>query len=264
MRTNSKNSAVAVFDSGVGGLTILKEVVNELPNENIIYFADIKNCPYGAKSKEEIITVSKEVVKQLTPLGVKMIIVACNTATTNAISSLRESFPEIIFIGTEPAVKPALVNTKSGVVGILATRSTLSSHKIDDIAKLYGAGKEVIEMAGDGLVELIEEDKEESEECIELLKKYINPMIDGGADYIALGCTHYPFLAERIKEIIGEREISIVEPALAIAGQAKRVLTKNELLATREEMGEIRFLSSSSDDTYNIRLKDKFSRWQQI
>lgn len=265
MKSSLKNSAIVVFGSGVGGLTILKEVKKELPNENIIYFADSANCPYGAKGREEIASLSVKVIESLIPLDIKMVIVACNTATTNAIATLREHFPEIIFVGTEPAVKPALIGTKCGVIGVLATLSTLKSHQIEYLSKRYGGeDKEVVEIAGEGLVEFIEESKEGSEECRDLLKKYLEPMIERGVDYIALGCTHYPFLIKEINDIIGDRDIKIVEPAMAIARQAKNMLVESDLLSEREGDGELIFKSSCSGSNYINRLKEKFSRWQQI
>ena len=215
MKDYSKNSAIALFDSGVGGVTIMREIAAMLPSENIIYYADAASCPYGGRSAENIIQLSKNVVEFLLSKNVKIIVVACNTATTNAISVLRKSYPEILFVGTEPAVKPALLNSKSGVIGVLATKSTISSLQIDVLYKKYGDGKIILEQVGDGLVELIEENRENSDEAYALLNKYIRPMIDKGIDYLALGCTHYPFMSDAIKKVIGDNNVRIVNVGIS-------------------------------------------------
>ncbi|MEG0499811.1 MAG: glutamate racemase, partial [Rikenellaceae bacterium] len=208
MCRNNKNCAIAIFDSGVGGITIMREIRTLLPHENLIYYADAGNCPYGGRPAEEIVALSKRVVDFLLTMEVKIIVVACNTATTNAITQLRIDYPQLRFVGTEPAVKPAVKNSHSGVVGVLATRSTISSRQISALSQKYGDGKVVLEQAGDGLVELVERGEENSPEAVALLAKYINPMLEKGIDYLALGCTHYPFMIDSIEKVIEGRGVT--------------------------------------------------------
>lgn len=255
----NKNYAIAIFDSGVGGITIMREVGALLPNENLIYYADAKNCPYGGHSADEIIALSKRVVDFLLTLEVKIVVVACNTATTNAVSQLRADYPFIQFVGTEPAVKPAVKNSNSGVVGVLATRSTISSHQITILSQKYGEGKVVLEQAGDGLVELVERGEEDSPEAVALLTKYINPMLEKGIDYLALGCTHYPFMMRSIEKVIEGHDVTVINPAPAIARRVRDVLEAENLLSDREGDGEHRFYSSLKEDSYIEKLEYRYS-----
>lgn len=256
----SKNSAIALFDSGVGGVTIMREIAALLPYENVIYYADAASCPYGGRSAADITFLSERVVDFLRTKDVKIIVVACNTATTNAITNLRKKYPDINFIGTEPAVKPAVVNSKSGVIGVLATKSTISSHQIAELSRKYGEGKIVLEQAGDGLVELIEDNKEDSKQIYELLSKYINPMLDKGIDYLVLGCTHYPFMINTILKVIGDRNVTVINPAPSIARRVKRVLEINNLLNDKKTAGEYHFYSSLEDNSYIEKLEKRFNK----
>lgn len=253
----SKNCAIAIFDSGVGGVTIMREIGTLLPHEDLIYYADAGNCPYGGRSAEEITALSKRVVDFLLAKSIKIVVVACNTATTNAIWQLRNDYPQIRFVGTEPAVKPALTNSKSGVVGVLATRSTLSSCKLAALSDKYGEGKEVILQAGDGLVELIEAGKENSDEAVALLKKYIDPMLERGIDYLALGCTHYPLMLESINKVIEGHNVTVINPAPAIARRVHDVLEEENLLSERRDVGNYQFYSSLKNDNDYIKNLEK-------
>ncbi len=251
-----RSNAIALFDSGVGGVTILKEIVSLLPYEEVIYYADSANCPYGDKSSDEITALSEQAVEVLLSYGVKLIVVACNTATTNSIVSLRNKYPNIEFVGIEPAVRPAIELTRSGVVGVIATRPTITSNQVGRLSDMYGSGQLVYEVAGDGLVEHIEEGSENSEECETLLRGYIQPLLDKGIDCLALGCTHYPFLIDSIKRIIGQRDIKIINPAGAIARRVKSLLEQRDLL--NESGGGVRFLSSGGGEEYIDILKNRF------
>lgn len=254
----SKNCAIAIFDSGVGGVTIMREIAALLPHEELVYYADAGNCPYGGRSAEEIVALSKRVVDFLLTKNIKIVVVACNTATTNAISQLRNDYPQIRFVGTEPAVKPALTNSKSGVVGVLATRSTLSSCKVAALSDKYGEGKEVILQAGDGLVELIESGKENSDEIVALLKKYIDPMLERGIDNLALGCTHYPLMIDAINKVVAGHDVTVINPAPAIARRVRDVLKEENLLSERGEIGTHRFYSSAKDINYIKNLENRY------
>jgi glutamate racemase len=185
-----KNKPICIFDSGVGGTSIFKEIHSLLPNENCIYLADSKNAPYGNKSEDEILQLGIKNTEYLLSKGCKIIVVACNTATTNAISFLRSNY-SIPFIGIEPAIKPAALSTQTKAVGILATKGTLSSQLFHKTADLYAKGIKVIEQIGEGIVPLIETGHLDSDEMKALLQTYLEPMLAQDIDYLVLGCTHY-------------------------------------------------------------------------
>ncbi|MFL9830415.1 glutamate racemase [Flavobacterium sp. ARAG 55.4] len=215
------NKPIGVFDSGIGGTSIWKEIHNLLPNEKTIYLADSKNAPYGEKSKEEIIRLSMKNVDFLLNMNCKLIVVACNTATTNAIKELRAHY-DIPFIGIEPAIKPAATNSKTQIIGILATKGTLNSELFHKTTEIYHHTK-IIEQIGYGLVELIENGQIESPEMNQLLHSYLEPMIEANIDFLVLGCSHYPYLIPQIRKII-PNHIHIIDSGLAVARQTQNVL----------------------------------------
>ena len=221
------NNPIGIFDSGIGGITIYEEIHKLLPKENIIYLADSKNAPYGEKTKEKIIKISVKNTDFLIKNGCKLIVVACNTASTNAVKYLRENY-SIPFIRVQPAIKPAAINSKTKTVGILATKGTLKSDLLLETSQKFAQGVKVIHQVGEGLVTLIEEGKIHSDEMKNLLKKYIQPMLDKNIDYLVLGCTHYPFLTSEIKKIIGEK-VKILDSGEAIARQTKVILEQEKL-----------------------------------
>lgn len=218
---------IGLFDSGVGGTSIWKEVHALLPFESTLYLADSKNAPYGQKSKDEIIELSKKNTEVLLEANAKLIIVACNTATTNAIKVLRECY-KIPFIGIEPAIKPAALHSQTQKIGILATKGTLNSELFHQTVQFYSKVK-IIEQIGHGLVELIENGKLYSKEMTKLLTSYLQPMINENIDYLVLGCTHYPYLIPQIKEIL-PKNIKIIDSGEAVARQTKYILEEKGLL----------------------------------
>lgn len=213
--------SIGVFDSGVGGLSVWREIVKVLPNTSTVYYADNANCPYGDKSQQEIIRLADRVTAFLLSKGCSMVVVACNTATAAAIEFLRAKY-SIPFVGMEPAVKPAAVMSKTGVIGVLATRGTFNGRLFQETSSKYAADVRMLIQPGYGLVELVEVADFSSPKVFELLRKYLEPMLDAGADHLVLGCTHYPFLIEAINEI-AEGKLIIVDPASAVAAQVKRV-----------------------------------------
>lgn len=224
---DSSKNPIGLFDSGIGGTSIWREINNLLPNEDTIYLADSKNAPYGQKSKEEILHLSIKNTEFLLEQNCKLIVVACNTATTNAIKELREKY-SIPFIGIEPAIKPAALQTKTGTVGILATKGTLNSelfHKT--VAGLQDI--KIMEQVGFGLVQLIEEGKLGSAELDALLEQYLKPMIEANIDCLVLGCSHYPYLIPQIKKILPP-DVKIIDSGEAVARQTKKILEKNSLI----------------------------------
>lgn len=242
------NKAIGIFDSGIGGLTVWKEIKALLPNENIIYFADSQNCPYGSKTHNEIITLSDKIVQFLLSNHVKIIVVACNTATAAAIDYLRTNY-NVPFIGMEPAVKPAALNTKTGNIGILATESTFNGRLFKETSARFASDVKLNVQIGHGLVEIVENNLMDTLQANDLLEKYIQPMITANVDHIVLGCTHYPFLEKSIRKIIGNNKIKILNPAPAIARQTKNILTENNMLRSFNSSTEYIFYTSGNIKT---------------
>lgn len=251
----TKNLPIGLFDSGVGGLTIWKEIHQLLPNESTIYLADSFNAPYGIKSKEEIISLSKKNVDFLIEKGVKLIVVACNTATTNAISELRELY-SIPIIGLEPAIKPAVLNSKTKSIGVLATKGTLLSDKFKHAMSLY-SDIIFVEQIGYNLVQLIENGKINSEEMHQLLFEYINPMLKQNVDHIVLGCTHYPFLKEHIKNLIPDNVV-VLDSGLAVANRVEQLLVENNLLIEKEVESHWEFYINTDSHVMSSLLEHKY------
>lgn len=224
----SDKQPIGIFDSGIGGTSIWKEIHSLLPNEQTIYLSDSRNAPYGQKSAQEILNLSIKNTEFLLEQNCKLIVVACNTATTNAIQYLRQHFP-ISFIGIEPAIKPASILSKSKKIGILATKGTLNSTLFEKTSATINQEVEIIEQIGEGLVELIENNQIDSKEMHHLLTKYLRPMIEENVDCLVLGCTHYPYLIPKIKEITGE-SFRIIDSGEAVARQTKKILSDENLL----------------------------------
>ncbi|WP_296317194.1 glutamate racemase [Winogradskyella sp. UBA3174] len=250
------NNPIGIFDSGIGGTSIFKEIHALLPNETIIYLADSKNAPYGNKSEAEILQLSIKNTELLINKGCKLIVVACNTATTNAIAYLRSNY-NIPFIGIEPAIKPAALNTQSKAVGILATKGTLSSHLFHKTSDLYANGIKVVEQIGEGIVPLIESGKLESEEMRGLLQLYLKPMLEADIDYLVLGCTHYPYLIPMLTEML-PKHVKIIDSGLAVAKQTKAVLETSDLLNKSKEKSSIKLFSNGKITILNSILNHQF------
>lgn len=250
----SNNNPIGLFDSGIGGTSIWKEIHQLLPHENTIYLADSKNAPYGLKSKEEIIELSCKNTELLLEMNSKVIVVACNTATTNAIKELRAKY-KVPFIGIEPAIKPAAIHSETHIIGVLATKGTLSSELFNQSVLNYPNTK-IIEQVGHGLVQLIEEGKIETKEMRTLLKKYLEPMIKQNIDYLVLGCSHYPYLIQEIKKIIPTK-IKIIDSGEAVARQTKNILTEKVGISNIEESKQL-FYTNSNPDVLNAILEYKY------
>lgn len=248
---------IGIFDSGVGGTSIWKELNLLLPHENTIYLADSKNAPYGEKTKEEIVALSKKNIDILISKNCKLIIVACNTATTNAIKILRDTY-NIPIIGIEPAIKPAALQTETKVIGILATKGTLSSDLFHKTTDVFTNGIKVIEQVGEGIVQLIETGKIYSNEMTALLKIYIKPMLDANIDYLVLGCTHYPYLIPQLLEIL-PKHIKIIDSGEAIAKQTQAVLKQHQLLNTFKTKPTIQFYSNGNLEVLTSLINNKYN-----
>ena len=241
---------IGLFDSGIGGTSIWKEVHALMPNENTIYLADSKNAPYGLKSKDEIIALSFKNTEFLLENNCKIIVVACNTATTNAIKELRAKY-DVPFIGIEPAIKPAALQSKTQTIGILATKGTLNSELFHKSVANHPDVK-IIEQIGHGLVQLIENGDMDSAEMEELLKSYLNPMVEKNIDYLVLGCSHYPYLIPQIKKIISP-QIKIIDSGEAVAKQTQKILEQNNLLnLSKRKSSQIFYTNSEPEVLKNI------------
>ena len=249
MKTNDdkKDNPIGIFDSGIGGTSIMKELIKELPNEHMIYLADSANAPYGEKSKEKIIELCKKNVDFLLNKGCKLIVVACNTATTNAISELRSTY-KVPFIGIEPAIKPAALGSKTKTIGILATKGTLNSELFHKTSNIYAKNVKVIEVIGKGLVEILENGDFESSNLKNILTRYMQPMIDANIDYLVLGCSHYPYLVPLLKKIIPQN-VQIIDSGEAVARQTHAVLNDFNMINNSLLKGSMQFYTTAKLNT---------------
>ena len=233
--------AIGVFDSGVGGLSVLRAIRAALPAENLVYVADSGHAPYGDKSEAHIIGRTLTVGNWLAVSGVKAITVACNTATVVAIRHLREQ-THIPVVAIEPAIKPAANTTRTGVVGVLATTQTLQSESVARLCLEHGEGKRILLQACPGWVEAVEEADLHSPQTEALLRQFVVPLMDQGADTLVLGCTHYPFLRNTLQRIVGD-DVVLIDPAVAVATELTRRLG-NDRRMDEQHIGTTRFFTT--------------------
>ena len=252
MHTN--NNPIGLFDSGIGGTSIWREIRQVLPGEDTIYLADSINAPYGIKSQDEIIRLSIKNTELLLRYGCKVIVVACNTATTNAIVELRQRY-DVPFIGIEPAIKPAVHHSKTHYVGILATKGTLTSALFSTAMQSYGDTK-FVEQIGHGLVELIENGKLESPEMTALLQQYVAPMIAADIDYLVLGCSHYPYLIPQLRKLL-PGHIEIIDSGEAVARQTQRILS-DKIGVNEQSVGNSKFYTNVDPSVLNTILDHQY------
>lgn len=241
---NNTTAPIGIFDSGVGGTSIWKEIVTLMPLESTRYLADSKHAPYGAKSPERILELSIKNTEKLLEFGAKIIVIACNTATTNAIDYLRDHY-DIPFIGIEPAIKPAALDTKNGIIGILATQGTLNSKLFANTSERFAGDLKRIEVVGSGLVPLIEDGALDGPELEILLKEYLDPMIAASIDHLVLGCSHYPYLIPLLTKLLPSN-VTIIDSGEAVAKQTQAVLKKQQLLAIENNETVSHFLYSNT------------------
>ncbi len=250
------DAPIGLYDSGMGGLTVWREVRRALPRESLLFLGDGKNCPYGDRSREEIRLLADRAVGELAGRGCKLIVVACNTATAAAIDFLREKYASIPIVGMEPAVKPACLHTRSGVVGVLATERSLDGDLFRRTAARYGRDIEVLTAPGRGFVELVESDREDTPEAEACVRRALEGMLNRGADQIVLGCTHYPFLKRTIERVVGDREATVVDPAPAVARRVAELLDRYDLRTASAAGPALEFLTFA-DEAYRLRLARK-------
>lgn len=244
--------AIGIIDSGLGGLSVWKQLHKMLPEESLYYYGDGKNCPYGDRTKAEVEQFVDEGVQLLIMHDIKMLVVACNAATALAIDYLRSRY-DFPIVGMEPAVKPAAINTKSGIVGVLATAATLSGEHFRSTSAKYSDKVRILSAVGQGFVELVEAGEQDSDKAVRTVSLVLEPMIELGADKIVLGCTHYPFLQDTMRKIIGTRDVEIIDPAPAIEKRVETLLDENNLRAPKGHKAEYKFFTAS-DENYTDKM----------
>jgi glutamate racemase len=241
-----RSRPIGIFDSGVGGLSVLREVRRELPHEDVLYVADSGHAPYGDKPAAEIDRRAEAIVGFLIGQGAKAIVVACNTATGVSVDRLRERWPMPI-VGIEPAIKPAAAATKSGVVGVLATSQTIASARFSKLVETFAGGATILSQPCPGLVEQVEEGDLAGPVTAQLVESYVRPLLDRGADTLVLGCTHYPFVADVIAAVAGPG-VAVIDPSAAVARELRRRLEQARLTTPAETTGSVRFWTGGPPD----------------
>ncbi|MGE5072068.1 MAG: glutamate racemase [Anaerolineae bacterium] len=236
---------IGVFDSGVGGLSILRAMRQLMPQEDVLYFGDQGHIPYGPRSAGQIRDFSAAITRFLLERHAKLIVVACNTASAAALTSLREAFPDVGFVGMEPAVKPAAESTKTGVVGVLATPATFQGALFASVVERFARGVELLQDTCPGLVQQIEAGDLDGPETRRILESALRPMLARNIDTVVLGCTHYPFVIDQIQAIAGGR-VRVIDPAPAVARQILRMLERKGIQRTEGARGTVRFFTSGT------------------
>ena len=244
---NSSDSPIGIFDSGVGGISVLRALRQQMPNESMLYFGDQGHIPYGPRPMEQIRRFSEAITTFLLERGAKIIVVACNTASAAALRYLREQFPDIQFVGMEPAVKPAADRTQTGKVGVLATPATFQGALYASVVERFANGVELFQDTCPGLVQQIERGNLDGAETRQILADALLPMIAKDIDTVGLGCTHYPFVIPLIQQIAGEK-VRVIDPAPAVAKQAQRLLDANGMRNTSSVKSELKFYTSGNPD----------------
>src|SRR5215216_1561178 len=218
--TNSSNSSIGIFDSGVGGLSVLRAILAQMPEESVIYFGDQEHIPYGPRRMEQIRVFSEAITRFLLGQNAKVVVVACNTASAAALKYLREKFSDVSFVGMEPAIKPAAEHTQTGKVGVLATPATFQGALYASVVERFANGAELFQNTCPGLVQQIEQGNLTGIETRRILNKALLPMLEKNIDTVVLGCTHYPFVIPLIQEIVGEN-VRVIDPAPSVAKQVR-------------------------------------------
>ncbi|MGH2581837.1 MAG: glutamate racemase [Anaerolineales bacterium] len=253
--TSKQSAPIGAFDSGVGGLSVLKEIRAQLPNENIIYIADQANVPYGPKGLEKVRQFSDGITQFLFAQGAKLIVIPCNTASAAALHYLREKYPDVPFVGMEPAVKPAAEQTETGVIGVLATPTTFEGELYASVVERFAQDATVLQSTCPGLVAEIEAGRANGPTAKEILEDVLRPMLKMGLDIVVLGCTHYPFSFETIRDIVGPK-VKLIDPAPAIALRTASLLDQKGLRNSSESAGNTRYFTSRDPVQMKLRVQE--------
>lgn len=253
MAKDISSNPIGIFDSGVGGLSVLRAIRNLLPNESMVFLADQANVPYGPRSLDQVRQFSESITRFLLSQKAKIIVVACNTASAAALAHLRLTFPQISFVGMEPAVKPAAELSQTRVVGVLATPATFQGALYASVVERFAQGVTVLQHTCPGLVNQIEAGNLDSYEARRILEDALHPMIDQGIDTVVLGCTHYPFVIPLIEEIVGP-EVRVIDPAPAVARQVERVLQAQNNINNANQPGSVTYITTGHPDNLDKLL----------
>lgn len=256
-----KDAPIGVMDSGMGGISVLRELVKLLPHENFIFYGDSANAPYGSRSTENIYELTENVVQKLIAKGVKGVVIACNTASSAAGRRLREEYPQLPIVAIEPALKPAVIGCPNGRVVVLATEATLREKKFANLLEQWQCKAEIIKLPLPGLPEFVERGELDSPALREFLQGYFKTLGDKPVDGVVLGCTHYPFVRKVIGELLGP-QVKIYDGAAGTARQLRRRLFRRQLLSDRQAKGQVQWLNSSpnpeminlSQKLFNIQI----------
>ena len=251
--SDKPSAPIGIYDSGVGGLTVLRAVSSLLPDEDLIYFADQANVPYGNRSLNEVRGLAEGAASFFMSQGAKLIVIACNTASAAALKYLRGLFPDYPFVGMEPAVKPAAEQTLSGKVGVLATPSTFQGELYTSVVERFAHDVQLFQATCPGLVQQIENGRLNTPQTRKILEDALEPMLQEGVDTLVMGCTHFPFVIPLISKIAGN-EVNVIDPAPAIARQVKRILGTRGLLTERKRAGEMMFWTSGDAEKMQVLL----------
>ena len=242
---HKRNLPIGFMDSGLGGLSVLREAIRIMPAEDFIYYGDSKNAPYGTKPQEEIRELTYHVVEKLLARGIKGLAIACNTATSAAVRKLRIDYPELPIVGIEPAIKPAVKMNKGGRILVMATPMTIQQPKYQALLEQYKEQAEIVSVPCGGLMEFVERGEIEGEALDMYLREHLVPYLSENAETIVLGCTHYPFLKSHIQNFLGKREIQLIDGSLGTSKELKRQLEEKKLLRKEERTGRVEIINSS-------------------
>lgn len=251
--TVTSESPIGIFDSGVGGISVLRAVREQMPEESVIYFGDQGHIPYGPRPMEQIRDFSEATTRFLLEQGAKIIVVACNTASAAALKYLREKFHDVQFVGMEPAVKPAAEYTHTGKVGVLATPATFQGELYASVVERFANGVELYQNTCNGLVQQVEQGRLNDGETRQILENALQPMLEKNIDTVVLGCTHYPFVIPLIQDIVGEN-VRVIDPAPAIAKQTARLLEARGLRSNSVSKGNVKLYTSGDPDALKALL----------
>lgn len=252
---SQQSQPIGVFDSGVGGLSVLRAMRELMPEEPVIYFGDQGHVPYGPRPQGQVRDFSEAITRFLLEHGAKLIVVACNTASAAALHYLRDRFPHVSFVGMEPAVKPAAEYTRSGLVGVLATPATFQGALYASVLERFANGVQVLQHTCPGLVYQIEKGNLDGKETRAILEEALHPMLDRGIDTVVLGCTHYPFVIPLIEQIAGD-SVRVIDPAPAVAKQAKRLLEAQGMKNPQGERAEVHLYTSGDIEAFTSLLPE--------
>lgn len=250
---NNSNSSIGIFDSGVGGLSVLRTIRAQMPGELLIYLGDQCHVPYGPRRIEEVQGFADEITRFLMANGAGLIVVACNTASAAALKYLRQTFPEVPFVGMEPAIKPAAEQTHSGVVGVLATPATFQGALYASVLERFAQGVTVLQDTCPGLVGQVEKGELETPETESILRMALSPMLERGIDTVVLGCTHYPFVIPLIKRIVGP-DVRVIDPAPAVARQVGRLLHPGDNAQTLQIKAAVTYYTTAAAESLQLLL----------